>query len=93
MHKVQKSMKPWIEEKEQKPNTVTQSRRVLRKKGGELSWFYKHRSSFAWNSAPHCLLWDIWEESYNREYDNESTILFSPIYSLCTWVSLSFYYQ
>ena len=58
-------MKPWTEEKEQKPNTVTQSRRVLRKKGGELSWFYKHRSSFAWNSAPHCLMWAIWEESYN----------------------------
>ena len=25
-------MKPWIEEKERKPNTVTQSRRFLRKK-------------------------------------------------------------
>ena len=25
-------MKPWTEEKERKPNTVTQSRRVLRKK-------------------------------------------------------------
>ena len=29
MHKVQKSMKPWNEEKERKPNTVTQSRRVI----------------------------------------------------------------
>ena len=32
MHKVQKSMKPWIEGKEWKPNTITQSRSVLRKK-------------------------------------------------------------
>ena len=32
VHKVQKSMKLWTEEKEQKPNTATQSRRVLRKK-------------------------------------------------------------
>ena len=32
MHKVQKSMKPWTKEKERKPNTITQSRRVLRKK-------------------------------------------------------------
>ena len=32
VYKVQKSMKPWTEEKEQKPNTTTQSRRVLRKK-------------------------------------------------------------
>ena len=32
VHKVQKSMKSWTEEKERKPDTVTQSRRVLRKK-------------------------------------------------------------
>ena len=32
VHKVQKSMKSWIGEKERKPNIVTQSRRVLRKK-------------------------------------------------------------
>ena len=32
MHKVQKSMKPGTEEKERKPNTATQSRRVLREK-------------------------------------------------------------
>ena len=32
VHKVQKSMKSWTGEKERKPNIVTQSRRVLRKK-------------------------------------------------------------
>ena len=32
MHKVQKSMKPWTKEKEWKPNTATQSRRLWRKK-------------------------------------------------------------
>ena len=30
-HKVQKSIKPWIEKKEQKLNTVTQFKRVLKK--------------------------------------------------------------
>ena len=30
--KCKKYMKSWTEEKEQKPNTVTQSKRVLRKK-------------------------------------------------------------
>ena len=32
VHKVQKSMKPWTEKEERKPNTATQSRRVLKKK-------------------------------------------------------------
>ena len=32
VYKVQKSMKPWTEKEEQKPNTATQSRRVLKKK-------------------------------------------------------------
>ena len=32
VYKVQKSMKPWTEKEERKPNTATQSRRVLKKK-------------------------------------------------------------